>query len=97
MMGICRSSSSISGELQRVVPDEHIVSEWRLLSGRAHGLIWPLHYLPDPPPESSDPRFVTAPIAMWFGRMLGSVHNALVMVNCAVDYYTDMVKAAIVA
>lgn len=61
-------------------PDEHMLSDWRLLSGRAHGLVWPLRYIPEPPKLSLD-------------RLLGHVHNALTLLNCAVDYYTDMVKA----
>jgi hypothetical protein len=72
--------------------DEHILSEWRLLSGRAHGLIWPLHYVPEPPTQAADPPFVTAPIAMSLDRFLGCVFNALAMLNCAVDYYSDLIK-----
>ena len=73
--------------------DEHILTEWRLLSGRAHGHIWPVHYSDSKPVQSDDPRFVTAPIAMSLDRMLGSVHNALTMVNCAVDHFVDLIKA----
>ncbi len=74
-------------------PEEHILTEWRLLSGRAHGLIWPVHYSDNAPVQAADPRFVTAPVAMSLDRMLGSAHNALVMVNCAVDHFADLIKA----
>ena len=77
----------------RCPADAHIMSEWRLLSGRAHGLVWPLHYVPEPPTRVADPRFVTAPVAMSLDRMLGHVHNALTMVNCAVDHFADLIKA----
>jgi hypothetical protein len=74
-------------------PEEHILTEWRLLSGRAHGNIWPVHYSDTPPVKSSDPRFVTASVAMSLDRMLGSAHTALTMVNCAVDCFGDLIKA----
>lgn len=69
--------------------DKHVVAEWRLLSGRAHGNIWPVHYSDTRPVQSADPRFVTAPVAMSLDRMLGSVHTALTMVNCAVDHFSE--------
>ena len=73
---------------------EHILTEWRLLSGRAHGYIWPMHYSDVPPVQSKkDPRFIEVPIAMSLDRMLGHVHNATTKINCAVDHFTDLIKA----
>ncbi|WBP94906.1 hypothetical protein O6072_02630 [Mycolicibacterium neoaurum] len=75
--------------------DEHLLTEWRLLSGRAHGLIWPIHYSDATVVRSSDARFITAPIAMSLDRMLGSVHNAITLINCAVDHYSELIKAPV--
>jgi hypothetical protein len=67
-------------------PGPYVVSEWRLLSGRAHGFHWPAKYAGDARP-SDDDRFVTYDVAIPLDRLMGSVRVAMVSARVALDRY----------
>lgn len=71
-------------------PGAHTLSEWRLLSARAHGFQWPIRYGSDEQPNPDDPRFVTLNIALSPDRMLGSIRVALIAARVALDRYAAL-------
>ncbi len=71
-------------------PGAHVLSEWRLLSARAHGFQWPIKYGADEQPHAADPRFVTMDIAVSLDRILGSIRIALIAARVALDRYAAL-------
>ncbi|MBA0047729.1 hypothetical protein [Mycobacteroides sp. LB1] len=67
-------------------PSPHLLSEWRLLSGRAHGFHWSARYAVEERP-GSDERFVVYDSAIPADRFLGSVRVAMVATRTAMDRY----------
>lgn len=71
-------------------PGAHVLSEWRLLSARAHGFQWPIKYGADEQPHADDPRFVTMNVAVSPDRILGSIRIALIAGRVALDRYAEL-------
>ncbi|GCE37973.1 hypothetical protein Rhow_000857 [Rhodococcus wratislaviensis] len=66
-----------------------LTSEWRLLSGRAHGLNWPTTF-GESKPDDTDPRFVVRPIGLTLDRILGSVFIATTVTKAALETYAGL-------
>ena len=64
-----------------------VLSEWRLLSGWAHGFLWQVRYTSDPEPRAEGQRFETFKIAMSLDRYLGSIRIAFTAVRVAMDRF----------
>ncbi len=73
-------------------PGAHVLSEWRLLSARAHGFQWPIRYSSEEQPHPNDPRFVTLDVAVSLDRLLGSIRVALIAVRIALDRYAYLAR-----
>jgi len=67
-------------------PGAYVVSEWRLLSGRAHGFHWPAKYANDARHCEND-RFVTYDVSIPLDRFLGSIRVAMIAARVAMDRY----------
>lgn len=89
--------SKIVDAVSRTMPtgDEHryygatqLISEWRLLSGRAHGLPWPTTFSDSQPTE--DPRFEVRTTTLSLNRILVSIHLALSVVGRALDTFAEL-------
>ncbi|WP_433629132.1 hypothetical protein [Nocardia sp. CA-120079] len=66
-------------------PGAYVISEWRLLSGRAHGFQWPIKLGSIPIANSARPDFETYDVAWSLDRALGSVRVALRVARYAMD------------
>lgn len=80
-------SMPIGAEHRYDVPTR-LLSEWRLLSGRAHGLPWPTIFADSQP--SKDSRFAVRPITLPLDRILVSIHLALSVVGRALDQFAEL-------
>jgi hypothetical protein len=67
-----------------------VLSEWRLLSGWAHGFLWPVRYTSRREQREEDERFETYKIAMTLDRYLGSIRIAFTTVRVAIDRFAPL-------
>ncbi|AMT71965.1 hypothetical protein [Mycobacteroides immunogenum] len=67
-------------------PGAHVLSEWRLLSGRAHGFHWPVRYAVEGRFDAETQRLIY-PAKIPVGRFLGSIRIAMVTARVAMDRF----------
>jgi hypothetical protein len=68
----------------------YVLAEWRLLSGWAHGFLWPVRYTSPPDPPVRGQRFESYKVAMSLDRYLGSVKVGFVAARVAMDRYAAL-------
>jgi hypothetical protein len=68
----------------------YVLAEWRLLSGWAHGFLWPVRYTSPPGPPVEGQRFESYKVAMSLDRYLGSVKVGFVAARVAMDRYAAL-------
>lgn len=68
-------------------PGAYVLSEWRLLSSRAHGFHWAVKLASTGQPDPDDARFATYDATIPIDRFLGSIRVAMIAVRVAIDRF----------
>ncbi|MGW5514191.1 hypothetical protein [Nocardia africana] len=71
-------------------PGASVISEWRLLSGRAHGFQWSIKYSSEPVGDGDREGFATYDLGWSLDRALGSVRVALRVLRFGLDRWAEL-------